>query len=218
MPDFVSARFVITSLVAIILLLVIAAAAGRLRAAQRSRSLVAALDESMRGRLVCTRGPGPAGFTGAIQPPPDPFILFQVECWPEAPLDLLGTLFGAIRGQRDRFIVTARLPRRPAAELVWSYGQSPARALARRDRATLWVQRRLDIVDAEYAVRGANTGAIEHVFFDLQARFRPLLLQVSVQADADPEVTVVLRTRELNDQNVPGLVTSLRAFGRAALT
>ena len=213
MPDLFSTRFLITTFVALLLLLVIGAVAARARVSGRSRSLAAALEESVRGRLVFTRGPNAAGFGATIQPPPEPFFQFQLECWPAAPLDVFGTALGAARGQADRLIFTARLPTRPAAELVWSYGQSPARALARRDRATLWVQRRLDIVDAEYVVRGANTGAIEHVFFDLQARFRPLLLQISVQADAEPEVRVVLRTRELNAQNMPGLVISLRALG-----
>ncbi len=75
----------------------------------------------------------------------------------------------------------------------------------------------LDIVDAEYAVRGFDTAAMEHVFFDLQARFRPFLEQVSVQADDAPELKVVLRTRNLPFREIPALVLSVRSLGRAVL-
>ena len=66
-------------------------------------------------------------------------------------------------------------------------------------------------------MRGANTGAIEHVFLDLQTRFRPFLFKISVQADTDPECTVILRLARFNLQELPALVTSLRGLGRAAL-
>ena len=117
--------------------------------------------------------------------------------------DLAGQLLNPVTHHAERLVFVAKLPSRPAAELIWQEGQAPGCALAQRDRSHLWVLRRLDVVNAEYAVRGANTGAIEHVFLDLQTRFRPFLVRISVQADADPECTVVLRLARFNLQELP---------------
>jgi hypothetical protein len=129
---------------------------------------------------------------------------------------LFGQLLNPFTHHAERLIFVAKLPARPAAELLWQEGQAPGRALAQRDRSHLWVLRRLDVVDAEYAVRGANTGAIEHVFLDLQTRFRPFLVRIGVQADADPECTVILRLARFELRDLPAFVTSLRGLGRAS--
>lgn len=217
MPDFLAERFLLTTLIALLLLVAIAWLAGRVHTVQRSRELLAALDDSTRGKVKPAQGPGAAGFRGAIEPPPEPFVHFAVDYRARARFDVLGMLLGPLTPRTDLLVLTARLPTHPVAELVWAAGQVPARALARRERASLWVLRRLDIVDAEYAVRGANTGAIEHVFLDLQARFRPFLQRISVQGDDDPEVHVVLRVSRMNLREVPALMASLRTLGKAAL-
>ena len=162
-------------------------------------------------------GPIAGGFVGSLQPAPEPFLHFVADYRAAQTLDLAGQLLNPVTHHAERLVFVAKLPSRPAAELIWQEGQAPGRALAQRDRSHLWVLRRLDVVNAEYAVRGANTGAIEHVFLDLQTRFRPFLVRISVQADADPECTVVLRLARFNLQELPALVTSLRGLGRAAL-
>ncbi len=74
------------------------------------------------------------------------------------------------------------------------------------------------MIDSEYAVRGADTTALEYVFVDLQARFGALLQQVSVVADReDVHVEVVMRGAGLRTSDAPALVTTLRSLGRAAL-
>ena len=161
------------------------------------------------------RGPTPAVLSGSLQPPPEPFLHFVADYRSAQALDLAGQMLNPLTHHAERFVFVAKLPSRPAAELIWQEGQAPGRALAQRDRSHLWVLRQLDVVNAEYAVRGANTGAIEHVFLDLQTRFRPFLMRISVQADTDPECTVVLRLARFNLQELPALVTSLRGLGRA---
>lgn len=217
MPTVLADRFLLTTIIAILLLLAIAWVAGRVQIARRSREIMAALNDSTRGKVKAVRGPGATGLRGTIEPPPEPFLLFAVEYGGNADFDLVGMLVAAATRRTNQLVFSARLPAHPAAEIVWEEGQIPGHALACRDRASLWVQRRLDIVDAEFAVRGTNTGAIEHVFIDLQARFRPFLQRVSVQADDDPEVHVVLRVARMNLRDIPALVASLRGLGRAAL-
>ncbi|MFZ1767815.1 MAG: hypothetical protein WAU00_01385, partial [Caldilinea sp.] len=117
----------------------------------------------------------------------------------------------------DELIIRGRLPDRPAAELLWARGRIPARALARRERVSLWVQRRSDLIDSEYAVRGADTAALEHVFIDLQARFGPLLHSVNVVADReDVHIELIMRGAALRASEAPGLVATIRSLGRAA--
>jgi hypothetical protein len=209
-------RFVATSVVAIVLLLILALLAARVQAARRGQEILRALDESARGRVQLLRGPDARGFVGSFQPPPEPFLHLVADYRVARAFDLPGQLLNPFTHGAERLIFVAKLPARPAAEIIWQEGQTPGRALAQRDRSHLWVLRRLEMVHAEYAVRGANTGAIEHVFLDLQTRFRPFLVRISVQADADPECTVVLRLSRFNLQELPALVTSLRGLGRAA--
>jgi hypothetical protein len=92
----------------------------------------------------------------------------------------------------------------------------PAHALARRERVSLWVQRRSDLLASEYAMRGADTTALEHVFVDLQARFGALLQRVSVVADReDAHVEIVLHGAGLRATEAAALIATVRALGRA---
>jgi hypothetical protein len=217
MADVLNDRFLLTSLVALALLAVIALIAARLQARRRGHRVLSALDESVRGDVTLLRGPDARGFVGRIQPAPEPFLHLVADYRAASNYDVAGQLLNPFTHHAERLIFVGKLPARPAAEIIWQEGQIPARALGQRERSLLWVQRRLDFVNAEFAVRGANTGAIEHVFLDLQTRFRPFLFKISVQADADPECTVVLRLARFNLQELPALVTSLRSLGRAAL-
>jgi hypothetical protein len=190
--------------------------AARVQARRRAQSVLDALRQSARGSVTLLRGPDAGGFVGALQPPPEPFLRFVADYRTAPAYDLIGQLLNPLTHHAERLTFVAKLPARPAAEIIWQAGKIPAQALGQRERNLLWVQRRLEFVNAEYAVRGANTGAIEHVFLDLQTRFRPFLIKISVQADADPECTVVLRLARFNPQELPALVTSLRGLGRAA--
>lgn len=217
LPDLLTNRFVLTSLVALAMLFVLALLAARVQARRRAESVLFSLGESVRGRVTLLRGPDAGGFVASIQPPPEPFLHFVADYRAAPAHDLAGQLLNPLTHHAERLHFVAKLPARPPAEIIWQEGRIPARALSYRGRSQLWVQRRLDFVNAEYAVRGANTGAIEHVFLDLQTRFRPFLLKIGVQADADPECTVIMRLARFNLQELPALVTSLRSLGRAAL-
>jgi hypothetical protein len=215
--DLLANRFLVTSAVALALLLLLAVLAARVQARRRGDKILAALNESARGRITPLRGPDAGGFVGSFQPPPEPFVQFVADYRAAGSFDLPGQLLNPFTHSAERLTFVAKLPARPAAEIIWQEGLPPGRALAQRDRSHLWVLRHLDVVKAEYAVRGPNTGAIEHVFLDLQTRFRPFLVRISVQADADPECTIVLRLTRYDLRELPALVTSLRGLGRAAL-
>jgi hypothetical protein len=210
-------QFLLTTAVAVLLLLIIAAIAARRQALRRSQALVAALTASVRGQVVCAQGPGATGFLATLQPAPEPFADFRCEYRSSAtgnPLDWLG-------GRGARLDLRGTVSQRPVAELLWQRGRIPAQALGRpgegRSRTTLWVLRRLDIVDAEFVVRGADTGAVERVFLDLQARFGAHLLQVAVRADEPISLEVSLRTSGFPAEELPALVATVRTLGRAAL-
>jgi hypothetical protein len=215
--QFFANRLIVVTLVAVLALLLIAWIAARVQTARRSRALAVALGDSTRGLVALRRGPGAGGLAGAIDPPPDPYVSLTVDYRAASGLNPLTWLGRLAQQPDDRIVFAGRLPARPAAELVWQTGRIPAYATARRARSTLWVPRHADVVNAEYAVRGVDTGAIEHVFVDLQARFRPFLQEVVVLAEHDPEVRVVLQLAGLNLGEIPPLVASLRMLGRAAL-
>jgi hypothetical protein len=217
LSDLFSNRFLLTTLIALLLLFVLAVVTAQVQAVRRSQAIVSALNETGRGKITLLRGPDAGGFVGSLQPPPEPFQHFVADYRFAAAFDLVGQLLNPLTHRAERLVFVAKLPSRPAAEIIWQESQAPGRALAQRERSHLWVLRRLDIINAEYAVRGANTGAIEHVFLDLQTRFRPFLVKISVQADADPECTIVLRLSRFDLRDLPALVTSLRSLGRAAL-
>lgn len=215
MPEFLTSRFLLTTLIAVAMIIFIAWLAAREQMAKRSRQVLERLGESTYGRLALKRGPDARGFEAAIAPAPEPFVQFSVTYATASALDLPGMVVRTVRGGNE-LVFLARLPARPVAEILWEAGGIPGQAIGRRNHTSLWVRRHLDIVDADYVVRGANTRAIEHVFVDLQARFHPLLRVIQVQADAEPEVRVVLQASGVNPQEMPALVTSIRGLGRAS--
>lgn len=183
--------------------------------ARRGYALAGGLNDSTRGEVVFTRTPGPRGFFAQVEPAPDPFWRFSVayHTLPN-PLEWVLYRFG---GRQARLVMQGQLRERPRAELLWVRGRIPARALSRVRNPALWVQRRMDFLPHEYATRGVNTGALVHSFTDLQTRFGPYLDKVAVQADSNPEIEVVVRVRDLPPEEIPALITTIRAIGRAAL-
>ncbi len=192
----------------------LAAASQNLR---RSRAMLAILNDSTRGVVSLQRGPDFQGFFTKITPAPEPFTQFIITYHAASNLNVLGVLLRLFTRYADRMVIHGKLIARPGAELIWLRGRIPSRALGHDRGAMLWVQRRLDFVNAEYATRGVNPGALAHVFADLYTRFGPWLYKFSVQADDAPEMEIVLTTHGLNPEELAALVTTLRAAGRAAM-
>ena len=204
-------RWIITGIVALLVVLWIVTAIYNVR---RGWALLSKLQESTRGQVLVERAPGHQGFFVLLSPPPDPFRRITITfltganplIWP----------WRLLRGQLPRMVIQASLLERPEAELIWERGRIPAKALSRRGNASLWVQRRLDFLNYEYATRGVNPSGLIHNFSDLQTRFGAQLYKVAVQADMVPEIEVALYTSGLNPEELPPLITTLRATGRAA--
>jgi hypothetical protein len=184
---------------------------------RRCRAMLAALNDSTRSRIVVERGPTFGGFAASFQPAPEPFLHCNITYQALSNLDLVGWMWRLVAGRRDRFVIRARVNERPQSELVWTRGRTPGRAIGRSPSTSLWVLHRLDFTNSEYATRGTNPAALMHSFVDLQTRFEPLLQQVHLQAEKIPEVEIVLRGNGLNPDEIPALITTIRAAGRAML-
>jgi hypothetical protein len=158
---------------------------------------------------------GKGGFSARIEPAPEPFTHFSVTYRPAAGIDLLERLLRPAR--QDRLEIHGVLAHRPCQELQWRRGELPGRAVGKTPGAALWTIRRLDIIQSDYATRGPNTGALIHVFSDMESRFEPLLYEFSILAEDEPQLFCAMRGGSLNPEKIPSLVTLLRAAGRAAL-
>lgn len=216
MVELTADRLVWVSLAALALLLLIGWLARRLRTSRRSQELAEAFRISLRSQLTFTHAPSARGFQASFEPPPEPFDQFNIDYGGLSNRGLLDRIIAGLVAS-DLLVIYGRLASRPVAEISWERGRIPGRALARRSRGSLWVRRRSEILGSEYAVRGADTSALEHVLVDLQARFGPLLEAVSVQAEEPREFQLVLHTGALEAREVPALVITVRALGRAAL-
>lgn len=176
-------------------------------------ALIRKLQESTRGQILVERAPTSQGFFILLSPPPEPFQRLSVAyltganplIWP----------WRLLTGNPPRLVIQASLNARPQAELIWHRGRIPAKALSRRGDTNLWVQRRLDFLGYEYATRGINPSGLIHTFTDLQTRFGAQLYKVTVQADATPEIEIGLRIAGLNPEELPPLITTIRATGRS---
>lgn len=210
-------RVLFAAFAALLLFVMIAWLAANLQTRRRNQGLAGSFDDSTRSRLVYARAASARGFVAHFEPAPEPFTRLELHYRSGATVDPIGMLARLLTGRDDELVIQGRLSDRPVAELVWERGRIPEQALARRARASLWVQRRSDLIDSEYAVRGTDTTALEYVFVDLQARFGALLHRVSVVADReDVHIEVVMRGAGLRTSDAPALVTTLRSLGRAA--
>jgi hypothetical protein len=210
-------RTLLATLAALLLLVIIAWLATNLQTRRRNQGLAGSFDDATRSRLIYARTASARGFDAHFEPAPEPFTRLELRYRSGATVDPIGLFARFLTGRSDELVIRARLPDRPTAELVWERGRIPERALARRARTSLWIQRRSDLIDSEYAVRGTDTTALEYVFVDLQARFGALLQRVSVVADReDVHIEVYMRGAELRTSDAPALVTTLRSLGRAA--
>ncbi|MBW7884891.1 MAG: hypothetical protein H3C34_20085 [Caldilineaceae bacterium] len=216
MVELTADRLVWVSLAALAVLLLIGWLARRLRRSRRSQELAEAFRISLRSQLNFTYAPSARGFQAHFEPPPEPFDQFNIDYGGPSNRSLLDRFIAGLAAS-DLLVIYGRLASRPVAEISWERGRIPGRALARRSRGSLWERRRSEILGSEYAVRGADTSALEHVLVDLQARFGPLLEAVTVQAEEPREFQVVLHTGALEAREVPALVITVRALGRAAL-
>jgi hypothetical protein len=182
----------------------------------RTRAMLAAVSDATFGRCIPRSRSGAWGFAVGVEPPPDRFGEFNISYQPLSifdPIDLLRFWFG---GRRTTFRIAGVLNDAPTAEITWVRGQPPARSLGMNPGRAPWVQGRLDFAGAEYATRGANVGAIKHVFQDMYARFTPALLSISVQRERRPQLRVVVEGR-IDARDISPLITSARALGRAAI-
>lgn len=179
--------------------------------------MLAALNDSTRGRIAIQHAPSAAGFVAQIEPAPEPFVKFQIAYQAMKQYDVLRRLLNPRVPRQDRLDIQGALRSPPRQELVWARGTIPARALGREANSPLWTRHRLDFTRSEYATRGTNPGALAHTFSDLQTRFEPCLYNIFVLADEDPTLCVALRGSALNADEIPRLVALIRAAGRAAL-
>ena len=182
---------------------------------RRGYTIASSLNDSARGDVVFGRTPGPRGFFAQLEPAPEPYWRFSLAY--HATPNPIEWLIRRVASRQARLVIQAQLRERPQAELLWVRGRVPARALSRSRNPALWVQRRMDYLPYEYATRGVNTGALVHAFTDLQTRFGPQLEKVAIQADTNPEIEIVVRTTGLNLEEIPALITTIRAIGRATL-
>jgi hypothetical protein len=197
--------------IAAVLLAFLASYAGAwLAARRRTRDVAEAIGDSTRGTLRLTRRTATL-VRGDLVPAPDPFQAFSGELRLRTPFAVLPPPAG------QTLLFTGQLGVRPSAEIVWHRGRVPERALGRGPDTALWVARKLDFVAGDFALRGANTSALEHAFFDLQARFGDSLRRVTLLADAQPQLEVELSAAALAPSELPALVTTLRGLARAAL-
>lgn len=173
---------------------------------RRAAAFLAALAESVAGKVTPTRGPNARGFVARTQPAPPPFARFTVEY----------RRTGGLGRREGSLVIQADLAHAPPAELVWRRGVLPAQALGGKPGAGVWQPARLDFAQVEFAVRGADTHALRHAFADLQKRFGPLLDALIVRGDAEAHVEMRVRTRQLERRDLPALVAQAQAIGRAA--
>ncbi len=202
---------------AIVLCIVLAWGVGKLRQRQHVRLIFDALRDSCHGQVVVQHRPNTTEFIAEVRPAPDPFSRLTVRYLCGTNPLTLDLIFPTARYPNNTLLFQGVLLDRPTAELVWLRGQIPTRALGKGPGSRQWSFPRLDFVNAEYAVRGAHPGALEHAFSDLHTRFGPLLRHVHIRLDEQPEVEIALYGARLNVEEIPALVAVIRAAGRAAI-
>jgi hypothetical protein len=203
-------------LAALSLILALTWIAGWLQKRRRSQAILTAVNDATFGRCIARSRSGAWGFAVSVEPAPERFREFNISYQPLSifdPIDLFRYAFG---GKKATFQISGVLMDVPTAELIWMRDQPPVRALGKMPGRAPWVQARLDIAGAEYATRGANIGAVKHVFQDMYARFTPALSLISIQRERRPHLRVVVEGR-IDARDVSPLITSVRSLARAAM-
>lgn len=206
----------LATLLAGLLLLLISWVAGQMHKRRQVTAILDAVDDTTFGRLIPHVRTGAWGFAVALEPAPEPFRRLSVSYRALSILDLLdwGAFF--VRRERPRLQFSGFLAAAPEAEILWVDGRPPLSLLGTMPGTGPWIHQRLEITQAEYAIRGANPGALRHAFADLHARFHTTLALLTVQRERSPEVRLVVEGR-IDPRALSPLLTSLRAIGRAAL-
>lgn len=189
----------------------------QLAASRRRRELLAAIAASSRAqvKLLPARQGGMIACT--LTPAPEPFAQFFVHFtmrprpWP---LGILSRIFG---GRSQRIELRGVMRQRPRSEVVWRRGHAPERAAGRSPHTELWTLYPLPLLQGEYAVRGENAHALAHLFVETAARYGGFLQSCAVQADRSPHVQIALIANGLNAEDIPALVATVCALGRAAM-
>ncbi len=205
------------ALISVLLLLLIGVLAGLVQNGRRNQLLLTALDNSWRGRAKPLRPINWRGFAVTLDPPPDPYVKFEARFTAFSYFSLIDLLLRSGGGAANMLQFTGKLANRPHQEVLWMRGRPAGRALGRSGDPALWQARRIDLLNGDFAVRGVNTSAIEHAFFDLQARYGPFLQKVSLQADEPIEMELMINAGQLTAEDIPGLVAALRGLGRAGM-
>lgn len=188
----------------------------RIAARSRRDDLLAAIEASTRGAATLYPARERGAIACTLTPAPEPFshlfIYFTMRPRPW-PLGFVSILFG---GRSQRIEMRGVLRRPPHSELTWQRHQTPGRATGRGGPTELWSVHRLPASQGEYALRGANARGLEHLFVEAIARYGGFVQRVLVRADRPPHVQIVLAANGLNAEDIPPLVTTLCALGRAA--
>ena len=204
-------------IVIVVALVCLGIALGFVTNVRRSDAFASALGDSTRSRLRWLQPPGSRGFAALFAPAPEPFVELSVTFRAAtrfSPLDLLARI---LHQRRQELHLHGKLKSSPTEQIIWVRSGAPGQAVGRGSATTLWVQRRLDFVNGEYAVQGANTSALEHRFSELQTRFGAFLDDVRVQANGSSPVALILDTTGLDNEEIPALVATIRNLARAAL-
>lgn len=201
--------------IVVVALLLLAWIAGASRIQRLGRMIQVVLEQSIPGSVSQQDRRG-AGFTLDIQPPPEPFTRFTVIYRPPSLLTPIGALAALFRSA-GHLIVQTELAHSPGSELVWIQGGVPGQVLGNNANAAAWIHRRLATIHSEYATRGTDIGPLMQTFSEFQARFAPMLYRISIQADEDPMLEVVVKARGLTPENIPPLIATIQTLGRSAL-
>jgi hypothetical protein len=203
-------------LATVILLLAFAWIGGWLQKRRSTTAILTAVNDATFGRCVPRSRSGAWGFAISVEPPPEHFREFNISYQAVSifdPIDLGRIWFGRAK---TLFQIAGVLADVPTAEITWIRGLPPARSLGKNPGRAPWVQSRLDFVGAEYATRGANVGALKHVFQDMYVRFTLALLSITIQRERRPQLRVVAGGK-LTVRDISPLITSVRALARAAM-
>lgn len=184
-------------------------------ARRRTRDVYRALADSTRSLLEPADKVRTGWLAASIAPAPDPFRALSCEFTIRRG-GMSAFLTWPFKYRKQSLVFHGALLRPPRAEIVWEKSQPPDRALGRGPASSLWTARQVDFLREEYAVRGANTAALEHAFGDLQGRFGAFTLHVQITAGAQNHMTVALACWGLNSEELPALVGAVSGLARAS--